>query len=735
MSNVEVNLKVYSDCRLVYDSKTCVKSAVDSNVTVNVDGVPISTQTTGGGVVTVSVDHINGSPDIQAGETGPGLSRPNPSDNRKMAHTKTDWNQFKQDRRQLRLERKRRRGSYDICLKVKQMYEVLRCRNATHKHILVEKMYTILDIDDMILKMIVAHDSSRVVQCMLKYAAPDLREKISSKLIPKAAELCQSKYAHFCINRMLKYGSPSTKKSLVKALYGNVVRLCGHKIASKIMDYIYLNGNSKERRYLRQEFYGDLYKLAKDDKVKCLKDTFENSPNMKASIIGAVKANLEHIANKELLDNSLVHAVLLEYIQVTDEEKLEETVTPLAAYIPYMLSTKDGTEAAILCFYYSTSKTRRAVIKKIKEHLLKISMHEHGHTFLIALLNALDDTKAIKKSIFDPLYGDLKTLVSNNYGRRVVQWMVAPGDTSCFHPGFIETIELGLKFGKKDKATRRQEILDQVEAPISLAMAESPAFWLSNNHIGLVTANILKHLTGEHYEKAVTALAQVIADVNWRIAEVSDEGELMKKKPQDVETYISNTIEERKNKNKNKNKLKSAALALITSDEEADAEDKKKENVKDKENDKEEEGDEEEGTPAKKPKKAETLDADNETPDAVKETLTVEEETPAKEEEAVPSINGIEDAGMHHVIKKIIRSDLKRESTPFGNQLFNHLNTDVLKFWLGINRACFILVKLVENSPDLLNKCRILFKEENLSQIVEDAQSPGAKLLLEKLKE
>lgn len=125
------------------------------------------------------------------------------------------------------------------------------------------------------------------------------------------------------------------------------------------MDYIYLNGNSKERRYLRQEFYGDLYKLAKDDKVKCLKDTFENSPNMKASIIGAVKANLEHIANKELLDNSLVHAVLLEYIQVTDEEKLEETVTPLAAYIPYMLSTKDGTEAAILCFYYSTSKTRR----------------------------------------------------------------------------------------------------------------------------------------------------------------------------------------------------------------------------------------------------------------------------------------------------------------------------------------------------------------------------------------
>ncbi|TDG39491.1 hypothetical protein AWZ03_014089 [Drosophila navojoa] len=663
------------------------------------------------------------------GETGPRLSKPKSSDNGNV-NTKTDWTQFKLDKKQLKLQRKRSRETFEITQKVKQLYELLKCRRSKDKHLLVEQMYKILNIDNMIVKVVVAHDSSRVIQCMLKHATPELREELSSKLIPHAPELCQSKYAHFCVNRMLKYGSPNTKKLLVNAMYGNMVRLCGHKIAGKIVDYIYLNGDSKERRYMRQEFYGDLYKSVKDDKVKCLKDSFKSSPDMKASIINAVKANLDHIANKELLDNSLVHAVLLEYIQVIDKEKMEETVTPLAAYIPHMLSTKDGAEAAILCFYNSTSKTRRAIIKKIKEHLLKISMHEHGHTFLIALLNTLDDTKAAKKSIFDPLYGELKTLVSNNYGRRVVQWMVAPGDTSCFHPSFIETIELGLKFGKKDKATRRQEILDQVEAPISVAIAEDPAFWLSNNHIGLVTANILKHLTGEHYEKAVAALAPVIADVNWRISEESAEGDSLKKKPHDVETYISNAIDERKKKNE----LKSA---LISSDEESEAEEEENANneetmkdVDETEIDNKDKGKNNEvaGTPAKKPKMAENLDAE-------KETLTVKKETPAKEEQLLPTVIGIEDAGMHHVIKKILRSDLKRESTPFGNQLFNHLNTDVLKFWLGINRACFILVKLVESSPDLLNKCRILLKEDNLSQILENAQSAGAKLLVKKLKE
>jgi len=113
--------------------------------------------------------------------------------------------------------------------------------------------------------------------------------------------------------------------------------------------------------------------------------------------------------------------------------------------------------------------------------------------FLISLLNALDDTKATKKAIYDHLHGDLKALMSSPYGRRVIQWLVAPGDTTCFHPEFIRTVEEGLAFGKKEKELRRKEILEQIEAPIAQSIAEDAAFWLSNSHIGLVTGDILNH--------------------------------------------------------------------------------------------------------------------------------------------------------------------------------------------------------------------------------------------------
>lgn len=124
--------------------------------------------------------------------------------------------------------------------------------------------------------------------------------------------------------------------------------------------------------------------------------------------------------------------------------------------------------------------------------MVKICTHEHGHIFAIAVINALDDTKATKKAIFDTIQPELQNLMANQFGRRVIEWLVSPGDTNCFHPTFIATIEEGLQYGKKDKDVRRKEIFEQIEEPIATAIAENPEFWLSDKHIGLVTADILK---------------------------------------------------------------------------------------------------------------------------------------------------------------------------------------------------------------------------------------------------
>ncbi|KAH8287069.1 hypothetical protein KR054_001747 [Drosophila jambulina] len=613
---------------------------------------------------------------------------------------KQDWAKFKQEKKDLKLKRKSTRDTYEITKEAKQIYEKLRCRRTENKDKLVEQIYKVLNVGDTISKVVKAHDTARVLQCMLKYASPALRAEISEQLLPFTVDMCQSKYAQFCVQRMLKYGAPATKTKLVDSLMGHVVRLAGHSIASSLLDTMYQSATPQQRIHMRQEFYGDLYRKAKDSSVKTLSDTFKETTNMKASILGSVKANLDHVANKQLVDSSLVHSVMLEYLRACDEdeEKLEETVTAFAALVPHMLSTKEGSEAGVICFYKSTPKNRRAIIKNIKEHLLKIATHEHGHVFLISLLNALDDTKATKKAIYDHLHGDLRTLVGNQYGRRVVQWLVAPGDTTCFHPKFIRLVDEGLAYGKKEKEVRRKEIFEQIEAPIAENIVEDPAFWLSNSHIGLVTADVLNHLQGESYEKAATALAKVIAQPEWRIS-ADAAGPLpqdKKKAHNDVEAIIAEATKQRK---------KLLQTEISSSEDEDESED----------DDEEEEG----GAPKEKKAK--------------KEQKKAKVEEPA---EAAPLVSGIEEAGMHIVLKKILKNDVKREGAiTFGQQLLQNLAADVnLNSWLSVNRACFVLVKLVENSPSLLKSCKeTISSEKSLSQTLLGQKTPGAKMLTTKL--
>lgn len=213
----------------------------------------------------------------------------------------------------------------------------------------------------MLKKFVMAHDTARIIQCMLKFASPPLREKISHDLMSISVEMATSKYAHFCILRMFKYGSPKTKQNLVESFYGNIVKLASHNISHKILDHAYLSvATENQKAFMRQEFYGDLYKNTKDNNVKTLGDCYKETEQMKVAILGSVKSNLEHIANKNLVDNSLVHSVLLEYLkEIEDEEKKEEIINIYGPLIPHLLTTRDGCSASIECFYHSPAKNRR----------------------------------------------------------------------------------------------------------------------------------------------------------------------------------------------------------------------------------------------------------------------------------------------------------------------------------------------------------------------------------------
>lgn len=485
----------------------------------------------------------------------------------------------------------------------------------------------------------------------------------TQNLIAKVADMSVSKYAHFCVLRMIKYGSAEIKTQIIDAMFGHVMRMINNKYASTILDTVYVSwASSAQKASLRQEFYGDLYKRSKDSAVKQISDTYAQSPHVKLAIVNAVKANLNHVANKKLIDNGLVHAVLLDFLNICSEEERIEMAITFNPFIPSLASTKDGARASMVIFFNSIVKDRRAIVKSLREHLIKLCTHEFGHAVILAIINSMDDTKALKKSVFDHILPHIEFLASNDWGRRVVEWLVSPDDTSLFHPQIIGYLEQGLLNSKKDKAVRRAEMLEVVEQPLCKAIAENPAFWLRGGHTGLATAAILRHAKGENLRLAYEKLAELIAQPDWQVP-VKEIGE-KEVKPEEAEA-------------KKKKKINAKIIKKYKSPYEKDA----------------------------------------------------------AAEATSPTIDGIEHAGLHIVLKKILKTDAQRkeEDQPtLGAALGNQLTAETVKRWIPLNRASFLLLVAYENGTEETQSQikKILLK--NVAQLKKESHV-AAKLLVKKL--
>lgn len=64
-----------------------------------------------------------------------------------------------------------------------------------------------------------------------------------------------------------------------------------------------------------------------------------------------------------------------------------------------MAHTRDGALASMYCLWYGTVKDRKVIVKSLKGFVAKLCVEEHGHLFLLALFDAVDDTVLVGKIV------------------------------------------------------------------------------------------------------------------------------------------------------------------------------------------------------------------------------------------------------------------------------------------------------------------------------------------------
>jgi pumilio family protein 6 len=438
----------------------------------------------------------------------------------------------RQAQKQLKNERKAQNPSYEIISEAKEIWETLRLKRNTkdERKQLMERLMKI--IRGRVQEIIFKHDSSRIIQCAIKYGNQSQRSEIAKELKGKYVELSKSIYGRFIISRVLAYCTEE-RASVISEFYGKVLKLIKHKEASLIIEEAYSQyANAAQRTALIEEFYGPEFALFKSSENRNIEKLMEQ-PIKKESILKHLQHTLSSILGKggwDITTHTIVHRALMEYFQYADEHSIQSMIEFVKDHIVHILHTREGAYVARKAILYGTPKERKYIIKTFKSYVAKIACEQYGHTVLLTIFDCVDDTTLIQKSILSEITKKVKptttiigteedaenvgliNVITNRWGSRVALYLLSHREGKYFSPSDIKLLEEGdairEKTSKKDPEIRRKELL-KAFSPAMIEICTKYAEQLIRDRISSpVVFETIRCAEGEK-DKLIKAIANV----------------------------------------------------------------------------------------------------------------------------------------------------------------------------------------------------------------------------------
>jgi len=356
------------------------------------------------------------------------------------------------------------------------------------------------------------HDTSRMVEWLFKLGNEETKESAWAEIKPHIQELTQDKYGHFVIMELLANKKDRYASETVDHLCKVAAALMSNVFGADTLDYAYqVVANRHQKDVIladimhgkqRELLAASLPKLSRMNNKSATSNEHGNHQNNQAQEIKAgpkpvfqflldlagetfastlreeaCRVLLGYSNKPQILKYSVIHRALWEYLSTeSDTKKQAEFVAPFEQNAPHLVHTKEGSSFVVRMILLSDAKSRKKIIKSFRSAVRKIAFDEYGHYAIVALLDSVDDTKLLWKSVLgELLYGDqtekaltaaVKTdllceLLCQKHGRLPILHLLVPRSTRYFHPQhwshvWAEDIRV---HSKKDAAIRRKELL------------------------------------------------------------------------------------------------------------------------------------------------------------------------------------------------------------------------------------------------------------------------------------
>lgn len=328
--------------------------------------------------------------------------------------------------KELKLKRKPEGARAQKC---KELWEKIRMGKTpkAEKDTAVHELYGL--VKGHAAKLIYAHDTSRVIECLVATEREGIINNLFNELTPEIVRMSKNVYSKFFVKKMLKNGTKEQRDIIINAFRGHAPTLLRIKHAAEVLEYAYNDfANAHQRYNIITEFYGKEFILFREDNIRSLTEILAEKPEKKVVILKHLDEVIGAVNEKETLRLSILHKLMLDFFDNCDEEKKINLLDSLKDKIPEFIHTPDGAKLAIKLIWFAPVKERKLIVKNFKDLSVKAAMEHYGHRVLLALFDTVDDTVLLNKVIVSELANEMKKLIEDDWGEKVIHYLVHPRD-------------------------------------------------------------------------------------------------------------------------------------------------------------------------------------------------------------------------------------------------------------------------------------------------------------------
>ncbi|XP_022848760.1 pumilio homolog 24, partial [Olea europaea var. sylvestris] len=352
--------------------------------------------------------------------------------------------------------KKKRKKHYTLEQELASLWEKMRVRDIKKEDRSKHVSEALKKMKGKIPEIASSHVSSRVLQTCVKHCTQDERNAVFTELRPHFISLVGNTYAVHLVTKMLDNASKEQLAEFISSLHGHVASLLRQMVGSLVIEHAYSLGSATQKQALLMELYSPELQLFKDlvtMKETRLVDVIAKLQLQKSSVLRHMSSVLQPILEKGILDHSIVHRALMEYLTVADESSAADVIQHLSGSgLVRVIHTKDGSRLGSLCVKHGNAKERKKIIKGLKGHIDKIAHDRYGSMVLVCILSIVDDTKLISKIIIKELQGNLKELILDQNGRLLFLQLLHPNCPRYFSPDDLTYMSLSIP-SIRNKAT------------------------------------------------------------------------------------------------------------------------------------------------------------------------------------------------------------------------------------------------------------------------------------------